>query len=126
MKEFTRLFGLCLVAVLVVSCATAMQGRFSMLGQSYPPKPAGFDVQIFRDDLPKRPYVKISRLIVHIERTLMGGSSSIEDALPELKEQARLSGADAIIDIQQSVSSVAAETEIFNVTATGIRYTSPQ
>jgi uncharacterized protein YbjQ (UPF0145 family) len=42
--------------------------------------------------------------------------------MPELKKQARLSGADAVIDIQEKHSKVL-ETSVYHVTATGIRYT---
>lgn len=95
-----------------------------MLGDSYtPPSPKhdGCDVQILRDETPQRPFVRISRLDVHLEKTHFI-SSSLDDALPELKKQARLSGADAIIAIQE-YSSMMGETRIYHVTATGIRYT---
>jgi len=95
-----------------------------MFGDSYPPKPEGYEVQVFRGGAPQRPFVRISRLDVHLEKTHFI-SSSLDDALPELKNQARLSGADAIIDIRESFSSVG-ETEIYHVTATGVRYTDAQ
>jgi len=91
-----------------------------MLGDSYPPKPEGYDVQIFQNEIPQRPFVRISRLDVHLEKTHFVGSA-LDDALPELKKQARLSGADAIIEIRESRSGVG-ETKIYHVTATGIRY----
>jgi len=91
-----------------------------MLGQSFPPKPEGYEVQIFRGTPPDRPFVRISRLDVHLEKAYFM-SSSFQDALPELKKQARLSGADAVIDIRESHSMVG-ETMVYHVTATGIRY----
>ncbi len=114
---------LCLVALFTVSCATT-QSRYSILGDTYPPKPEGYDIQIFRNEVPQRPFVRISRLDVHLEKTHFIGSS-LDDALPELKKQARLSGADAIIEIRESASMVG-ETRIFHVTATGILYTDSQ
>ena len=48
--------------------------------------------------------------------------SSFEDALPELQAQARLAGADAIIEIDERQSQVL-ETMVYHVTATAIRYT---
>jgi len=48
--------------------------------------------------------------------------SSLKGALPLLEEQARLSGADAIIEIRENRSMVG-ETRVYHVTATGIRYT---
>jgi hypothetical protein len=120
MQAITRSLGLCLVAMIVVSCATS-QSRYSPLGQSFPPKPESYEVQVFRDTAPDRPFTKIARLDVHLEKTHFIGSS-LADALPELKRQARLSGADAVIEIRES-NSMVGETKIYHVTATGIRYT---
>lgn len=107
--------------MLTIACATK-QSRFSMLGDSFPPKPEGYNVQIFHDELPQRPFSKISRLDVHLEKTYLVGSSFINETLPELEKQARLSGADAIIEIR-GVNSSVGETKIFHVSAIGIRYT---
>lgn len=120
MNRVTQGFGLCLLVLFAVSCATT-QSRHAMLGQSYPPKPNSYEVQIFRDTVPARPFVRISRLDVHLEKTLFIGSS-LHDALPELKKQARLSGAEAIIEIRE-IFSMVGETKVYHVTATGIRYT---
>jgi len=112
---------LCLVTLLTTSCAST-QSRYSMLvADSYSAKPEGYDIEVFRDDIPQQPFVKISRLDVHLEKTHFIGSS-LNDALPDLKKQARLSGADAIIDVKET-SSMVGETKIYHVTATGIRYT---
>ena len=93
-----------------------------MLGSSYPPKPEGYDIQVFHDaPAPQRSFVRISRLDVHLEKTHFVGSS-LDDALQDLKKQARLSGADAIVDIREH-SSMVGETRIYHVTAIGIRYT---
>lgn len=120
MSATVRSLGLCLAAVLAVSCATS-QSRYSMLGKSFPPKPEGYEVRVFRDSAPDRPFARVSRLDVHLEKAYFVGSS-LEDALPELKKQARLSGADAVIEIRES-NSMVGETKIYHVTATGIRYT---
>lgn len=115
-----RIFGFCLLALLVASCATS-QSRYAMLDQSFSPRPDSWDIQVFQNTAPVRPFRKISRLDVHLEKAFFRGSS-LEGAMPELKRQARLSGADAIIEIQESHSMVG-ETRIYHVTATGIRYT---
>ena len=120
MNGMARSLGLCLVVILAVSCATS-QSRYVMLGQSFPPKPKGCEVQVFRGAAPDRPFVRISRLDVHLEKTLFLGSS-LESALPELKKQARLSGADAVIEVRESFSMVG-ETKVYHVAAPGIRYT---
>jgi hypothetical protein len=103
-----------------MSCAT-QQSRYSPLGEAYPAKPENYDVQLFRESMPERPFVRISRLDVHAEKTHFIGTS-FESVLPELRRQARLSGADAIVEIQEKTSMVG-ETRIYHVTATGIRFT---
>ncbi|SEN68823.1 Putative heavy-metal-binding [Nitrosospira multiformis] len=119
MDIMDRILTLCLTVLILASCATT-QSRYSMLGSSYPPKPEGYDIQVFHD-APQRLFVRISRLDVHLEKTHFVGSS-LDDALQELKKQARLSGADAIVDIREH-SSMVGETRIYHVTAIGIRYT---
>ena len=115
-----RILGFCLLALLMASCATS-QSRYAMLDKSFSPRPEGWDVQVFQNTAPSRPYLKISRLDVHLEKVFFLGSS-LDGALPELKRQARLSGADAVIELQENRSMVG-ETRIYHVTATGIRYT---
>ena len=101
-----------------------MQSRYVMLGeQKYSSRPENYEIEVFRAGSPDRAFTRIARLDVHFEKTHFTGSS-FEDALPELKEQARLSGADAIIDIQERTSSVG-ETKIYHVTAIGVRYPEP-
>ncbi len=95
-----------------------------MLGEAFPSKPESYDVHIFRQGLPTQPFVRISRLDVHLERTGFD-QATLEDALPELKRQARLSGADAIVAIDEKTSAVG-ETRIYHVTATGIHYPTGQ
>lgn len=112
---------LCLLALFLVSCST-VQSRYSMLDDSYPAKPESYEVQVYyHDNLPQRPFARISRIDVHLEKTHFR-DSALEDAMPELKNQARLSGADAIIEIREKFSS-RLETSIYHVTATGIRFT---
>ena len=113
-----RGLGFCLAALLTVSCT--VQSRYSPLGRALPPKPADAPVEIFHTGAPKRPFERVSRLDVHLEKTHFV-PSSFSDAQPELQKQARLSGADAVIDIRESRSSLN-ETLIYHVTATGIRY----
>ena len=123
MNSIRSILAFCLVALFTGSCSTT-QSRYTMLDDSFPPKPEGYDVQVFYNEAPKRPFLRISRLDVHLEKTHFIGSS-LEDALPELKRQARLSGADAIIAIRENFSNVA-ETKVYHVTATGIRFTDLQ
>ncbi|MCX7067775.1 MAG: hypothetical protein NTW85_08815 [Methylococcales bacterium] len=120
MKTIFRVLVLVFLVVDVISCATS-QSHYSFFEASYPAKPEGCDVQILYKP-PLKPFKYISRLDVHLEKTHFI-SSSLEDALPDLKNQACLSGADAIIDINENASMVG-ETKIFHVTAKGIRYLS--
>ena len=112
--------GLCLCLAGILGAACTMQSRFSPLGKSYPPRPQTAAVEVFQTGAPAKPFERVSRLDVHLEKTHLV-PSSFSDALPELEKQARLSGADAIIDIRESKSSIG-ETRIYHVTATGIRY----
>lgn len=120
MRTIQNAFWLCMLSLFAVSCST-VQSRYSLLGDSYPPRPVNHEVHVYYDVHPQRPFVRISRIDVHLEKTHFRGSS-LEDAMPELKKQARLSGADAVIDIQEKHSKVL-ETSVYHVTATGIRYT---
>ncbi len=70
---------------------------------------------------PARPYSKVARLDVHLEKTGFV-TSNLENALPELKRQARLAGCDAIIEIRERRSQLL-ETMVYHVTAVGARYT---
>ena len=114
---------LAMAALFSVACSTT-KSRYSMIAGSYPPKPENFEVQVFVKGMPQRPYVKISRLDVHSEKTSYSGPL-LDAMLPELKKQARLSGADAIIEIRERLSWVI-ETRVYHVTATGIRFTDQQ
>ncbi len=109
----------CVLAFLATSC-TSSQSRFSRLTAAYPAKPATFPIEVFEDALPERPFERIARLDVHLEKTHFL-SSSLKEALPELEKQARLSGADAIIEIRESRSTLN-ETKVYHVTAIAIRY----
>jgi len=111
-----------ILVLLAVSCSTTQSHR-TLLGKTYPPKPAEAEIEVFQTGQPTRPFERIARLVVHVEKSFFV-SSSLENALPELKKQARLAGADAVIEIEENWSTVV-ETKIYNVTATGIRYTDP-
>jgi len=75
---------------------------------------------VFQDGVPTRAFVRVSRLDVHIEKTDFR-RASFEEALPELMKQARLSGADAIIEIQERRTWVVG-SQAYHVTGTGVRY----
>ena len=108
-----------LIIIVIVSCSTT-QSRHVPLVEGLSPKSEDYSVQVYRDKLPDRPFERISRIDVHLEKTHFI-SSDFNNALPRLQKEARLSGADAMIEIKESKSSVG-ETKIYHVTATGIRF----
>jgi len=109
------------VCILISTACATTQGRYTVIDASYPARSENCQVKVLTD-APKNPFKKISRLDVHLEKTHFIGSS-LEDALPEITKQACLSGADAVIDLEERSSSVG-ETQIYHVTAIGIRYSS--
>lgn len=111
--------GLLAALTLLASCATS-QGRHVPIENAYPAQSETHNVDIFFEGVPPREFDRIARLDVHLEKTFFV-RSALEDALPELKRQARLSGADAIIEFRE-ISSQSIETRIYHVTATAIRY----
>jgi hypothetical protein len=97
-----------------------MQGRFVRLSnQNYEARPVDCSVAIVQDGSAGN-FVSIARLDVHIEQSFYN-EPEMEDAIAELKTQACLSGADAIVDIHKTFSSVG-ELRILHVTATGVKY----
>ena len=70
--------------------------------------------------MPDKKYVKISRIDVHIERTF-ALTPNFNNALPELRKQACLSGADAVVEIEEQ-SSQLIENRMYHVVAVGIKY----
>lgn len=124
MRALSRLWIWPITAALCASCATT-QSRFSPLGgETYPSRTADAEIAMFEEGLPSGPFKRIARLDVHLEKTGFV-ISSLKDATPELKKQARLAGGDAIVEIREQRSSVG-ETRIYHVTATTIRYTENQ
>lgn len=103
-----------------LSACAATTSNYRPIGQSYPPRPANCAVLIFKDQSPDRPYAAISRLNVHLEKTFFT-PSDFSSASGELKRQACLSGADAVIGIEEKNSSYL-ETRIYNLSATGVRF----
>lgn len=108
------------LALLLTSCATT-QGRNVSLGQTYPSRPENCSVVVYKNIVPQQAFERIARLDVHIERTHFS-QSDFESALPELKKQACLSGADAIIEVQERSDSFRVENRVYHVTATGIKF----
>ncbi|MBD8874356.1 hypothetical protein [Rhodanobacter sp. DHB23] len=107
------------IASSLSGCATTI-GNHRPLNGHYPPRPADCQIDIFKAQPPARPYVAVSQLNVHLEKTFFV-PSDFSSARGELRRQACLSGADGVIDIDEEHSSYL-ETRIYNLSATGIRY----
>jgi hypothetical protein len=103
----------------LAGCATTI-GNYRPLNGHYPPRPADCRVDIFKNQSPASPYTAISRLNVHLEKTFFV-PSDLASAHGELQRQACLSGADGVVDIEETNSSYL-ETRIYNLSATGIHY----
>jgi uncharacterized protein YbjQ (UPF0145 family) len=67
--------------------------------------------------------VRIARLDIHIEYRAWA-QPSLDDATPELRKQACLAGADAIIEIEQLTSRYL-ETRRLHIIATAIKWRAP-
>ena len=114
------------VLIFLASClcgCAATTGNFRPLGERYAARPVDCAIQVFKDQAPTRPYAAISRLNIHLEKTFFA-ASDFDSASGELKKQACLSGADAVMDLEEKKSSYL-ETRIYNLSATGIRFLDP-
>ena len=109
------------LATMALAACTGTAAKFSaMPGKSYPPKDESFEVAVFESVLPSQTFERIARIDVQMEMT-SSAETSLQDAIPELKRQARRAGADAIIDIRLKRSKVG-DVTVFQVSAMGIRY----
>jgi hypothetical protein len=116
----TRLGSGVVIALALLACASNASRFSPMPGKSFPPKDESFEVAVFDSALPPRAFERIARIDVQMAMPA-SENASLKDAIPELKRQARLAGADAIIDIRLQRSK-AREMMVFQVSATGIRY----
>lgn len=100
---------------------TAQSTAFPVGEKRFPPKPDHAPVLLYRDAQPPRSFMVVAKLNVHIEKTFLI-PSAFSEALPQLEELARHSGADALIEVVEKKSRLN-ETFIYNVTATAIVFT---
>lgn len=113
---------------LAVAFGPVLAGCAQIQGRSQPldgaiataAKPADCSIDVYDASPPTRPFVKVARLDAHMEITHFLPISK-DHLMPELKRQACLSGADAIIDIEEKRSRYL-ETNMYHLTATGIVY----
>lgn len=110
-------------AVWLIGCATEV-AHFTPIGANkYAPKPAAFQVEVFTNGVPSRPFERAAILDVHCESQGWLEPNLEKDGLPKLIEQARAAGCDAIIEIEtRKPEDWTFETKSMHFTATGIVY----
>ena len=117
--------GIAAVAVfcagMLTGCVSVQSNAFPLGAQKRPAKAADAVIGVFREAPPERPFARVARLNVHIEKTFFI-PSAFDDARPQLEKLARQQGADAIIEIKETKSRLN-ETFIYNVAATAIVFT---
>lgn len=101
----------------LAGCSTATSGH-SPLGPASQPLAPQAEVVVMRHGEPPGRCVRVARLDVHLEKTMLTGSS-LEDALPALKREARAAGANTIAEIEEKTGRIA-ETRTYHVTAVGL------
>ena len=113
---------LCAIIAFLVGCATEV-GNHTLLKQGYAPKPADFPVEVFTNGVPTRPFERVAILDAHCESQGFMVPNLQNDGLPVLIKQARQSGCDAIIEIEERrPANWTLETRTLHFTAVGIAY----
>lgn len=107
------------LASILCGCV-ATTGNYRPLNGGAAARAADCQIFVYKDSPPKQTYVAISRLNVHLEKTFFVSSDYVS-AAAELKRQACLSGAEAVVDLQEQSSSYL-ETRIYNLSGTGVRF----
>lgn len=113
----------CLLSLLLAGCATEV-GNFTPLKQGYAAKPAKYPIAVFATGFPQRPFERVAILDVHCESQGYLTPNLKNDGIPELIEQARAAGCDAIIEIREKPAPAnwTFETSVKNYTAAGVAY----
>ena len=108
------------LAVIVTACASTTSSYIPK-GETYAAKPVNHPITVYSDaNKIEKAYVEIAEVFTSSEAHLQ--SLKLEDALVELKIQAREAGGDAIIDIKEKRSRHL-EAGLYIVEATAIRFT---
>jgi hypothetical protein len=86
---------------------SGIRSKVEIVGSKRPEKPAGCQVEIFKDKKPENPYQVVARIDTYVRRNKItqGREAAYEEAVPELKKRACKAGADAVIVLRQAVSS---------------------
>lgn len=107
-------------AVFTTACASTTSSYIPK-GKAYAAKPIDHPITIYSEtDEVKKLYIEIAEVFTSSEAHLQ--NQKLEDALEELKIQAREAGGDAIINIKEKRSRHL-EAGLYIVEATAIRFT---
>lgn len=108
-----------LAALALTAGCHSLHGAYMPLGPALPPRPPDAPVQVYLDGrLPEGEWHPVARLDVRLERTGFVPAPRAE-ALYELRRQARLAGADAVIDVRER-RSWHLETRSYRVSAVAV------
>jgi len=112
-----------LLACFFAGCAADTVGTFTRVGAARPPRPRTGTVEVFKTGQPKRPFDRVAILDGHSESQWFA-PPTLEDVLPELMDQARAAGCDAIIEIHEKTLDNPGnfETRGCHFTAVGVAY----
>jgi hypothetical protein len=110
-----------LLTVILIFTACSAASRYTWLGEPQPRKPDTCAIDFFHGEKPTRPFMRVARLDVHVER-IAWTQPTLDDATQELRKQACIAGADAVIDIEQLTSRYL-ETRRLHVIGTAIKWT---
>ena len=88
-----------------------------------PARPPDCAVELFSDNNPERQYEVVAHLDGYVRRNKLtqGRQAVYEEAVPELKKQARKAGAEAVIVLRQTVSQ-SGEFKLLYVKAEAIHF----
>ncbi len=117
--------GLALTFVLCGCVAPEGVGQHTFLHNPLPARPKDAPVDVYLKNSPERAFERVATLDAHCESQFWAKPSIEEDAVPELKRQARLAGCEGIIEITEvrpARENWTLETRTLHVTAIGIIY----
>jgi hypothetical protein len=109
--------------LLMTLSACATETKISKLSSSYPVKPEGCDIIIYKDSKPTEQCEILGKIESHIKRNFFfGGRVNLEDeGFQELRQKACELGGDAII-IDDYMESAVAEMTHVHVWATVVKF----
>lgn len=112
----------CVAVALIAGCATEVSDHV-FIKQTYPAKPQNYQVEVFTNGLPQRPFERVAILDVHCEGQGFI-DPTINKAIPVFIKEARAAGCDAVIEIQEAKTPAnwTLETRVKHYTGIGVIY----